>query len=41
MRRLRLLPADRLERIVAHYPSQNASVAATLARHVGVDAESL
>jgi histidinol-phosphate/aromatic aminotransferase/cobyric acid decarboxylase-like protein len=41
LRRLRSLPADTLERIVAHYPSQNASVAATLARHVGVDADSL
>src|SRR3954471_14033396 len=39
MRCLRSLPADTLERIVAHYPSQNASVAATLARHVGVDAD--
>jgi histidinol-phosphate/aromatic aminotransferase/cobyric acid decarboxylase-like protein len=41
LRRLRSLPADRLERIVAHYPGQNASVAAPLARHVGVAAESL
>jgi histidinol-phosphate/aromatic aminotransferase/cobyric acid decarboxylase-like protein len=40
-RRLRALPAARLERIVAHYPSQNASVAARLARHIGVDADSL
>jgi histidinol-phosphate/aromatic aminotransferase/cobyric acid decarboxylase-like protein len=41
MLRLRSLPADRLERIVAHYPGQNASVAARLARHVGVDPDSL
>lgn len=41
LRRLRALPAHRLERMVAHYPSQNASVAASLARHLRVDADSL
>ena len=41
LRRLRSLPPDRLERIVAHYPSQNASVAAALASSVGVDPDCL
>ena len=39
--RMRAIPPATLERIVSHYPSQNAGIAASLAHYVGVDADSL
>jgi histidinol-phosphate/aromatic aminotransferase/cobyric acid decarboxylase-like protein len=39
--RMRAIPSATLERIVSHYPAQNASIAASLAPHVGVGADSL
>jgi histidinol-phosphate/aromatic aminotransferase/cobyric acid decarboxylase-like protein len=41
MRRLRAIPADRLERMVAGYPSQGGAVASALAPYVGVPADHL
>jgi histidinol-phosphate/aromatic aminotransferase/cobyric acid decarboxylase-like protein len=41
MGRLREIPADRLERMVAHYPSQTPAVAAALAPHLRVPAQNL
>jgi histidinol-phosphate/aromatic aminotransferase/cobyric acid decarboxylase-like protein len=41
MKRLQTIPAAQLARMVAHYPSQAAVIASSLAPHIGVPAECL